>query len=100
MFPHLDVAAAEMFLPRERSLCSVDAPEKEIIAVGGIDKDAVAPDDRGRAAQARHRELPIDVFGCAPLQRQILFVANAVCVRTAPLRPVAGSDRSYGRHDK
>src|SRR5207253_145738 len=64
--------------------------EREIFAVLAAQKDAVAPDDRGRAARAGERQLPGEVLAGAPLGREVGFLADAIALRPAPLRPIVG----------
>ena len=56
----------------------VDAPEIQVVAVGDVEEELVAPDDRRRAAPLGMRQLPGDVFGGRPADRQILLAADAV----------------------
>ena len=64
--------------------------------VGDVEEDAIAPDDRRRARPRRHRQLPGDVLGLRPRDRQVLLAADAVARRAAPLRPVLGTRRGDG----
>src|SRR5206468_1723223 len=89
LLAHLRVPAPEAVLPEHLAFSALDAPEVEVVAVGDVEEDVVAPDDRGRAGPARQRELPGDVFRRTPAEREVLLVGHAVAVRAAPVGPVA-----------
>ena len=92
------VAAAEQPLPSHGAARAIDAPEIQIAALGDVQENTVAPDDRRGARPRRHGELPGDVLGLRPAQRQIGLAADAVQRRPTPLRPVLGGQRD--RHDR
>jgi hypothetical protein len=91
LLAHLDVAAAERLFPKHVAFYFIEAPEEQIVAIGDIEKDAVAPDDRGRAAPTPQRGFPNHVLFGGPLNGQVLFAARAVEVRPTPLRPVVST---------
>ena len=62
---------------------------------GGCDEDVIAPDDRGRMPFARQFNLPTDVLGLAPLDRQVGVWCNAGAHGTAPLGPVVFRTRKH-----
>src|ERR1700733_12696925 len=62
--------------------------DDQIVAVLTGQKDVLIPDGGRRAAHAGHLELPNNVRRFAPRRRQIRFVADAVVIGAAPLRPV------------
>src|SRR6185369_11260600 len=78
----------------------VETPEGEIVAVSNVQEDAIAPDDGRRAAVARHRNFPGDVFFHRPFDGQVLLVADAVEAWTTPLRPVIGAGDSESHKQK
>src|SRR5262249_33031889 len=67
----------------------MDRPESDVLPVGHVEEDLVAPHDRRRTAAPRQGQFPGDVLRRTPLERQILFVADAVVLGATPVRPVA-----------
>src|SRR5262249_58618029 len=72
----------------QRLAVGPDAQQDEVVALGAGQKDAITPDNRRRSHLARQGQLPDDVLGFAPADRQPVAARDAVTVRPAPIRPV------------
>ena len=88
-----------MLFPERLAFCPVHAPEKEVVSISDVQKDALAPDDGRRAGPARHGEFPGDVVFGAPTSREILLAAYAIEKRPTPLRPVVGETGATGQRN-
>ena len=99
---HRHVAGAEGPLPDHVALDPTDAPKRQVVAVGHVQEDAVAGDDRSRAAGSGQGQRPGHVLGGAPTEGQAGLPARAVGFGPAPLRPIGalrGSSDPGGQGD-
>ena len=95
------IAGRDRTLPLDVAACAVDGPEldRSAFVLGRhVEEDSVVPDDRRGAGPARHRELPRDVLGGTPLDRQPFVGGGTVQLRTAPLGPVVRRHRRHREH--
>src|SRR5258705_6008205 len=88
LLAHLDVAAAKRPFPNNITFRAINAPEIKIVAIGHIQENAIAPDNRCGSTPAWHSKLPGNGFFRRPPCWQISFIAKAMQVGTTPLRPI------------
>ncbi len=79
--------------PDDVALVGVDADQGAVRAVGGggLQEQALAPDDRRRVALAGNANLPADVFLVAPLDGDVFVGGGSGAVGSTEPRPLGGA---------
>src|SRR5262249_11999391 len=85
-----DPGGTQLALPQFLAVGADAQQDDVVVSFFAGEEEAVAPDGGSGAARARQRQFPNDVLARGPLGGEVGFLANAVVLGAAPLRPVVG----------